>query len=140
MGVESLQPLLETMTALLGRLAFPEEKLRDIVMWKKRSPERYIEAYNLCDGEHGLTQIADAIRIDKAAVSRILSDWKELGIIYEVSKSGGRFYKKLYKLEPPKETDTSPKEEAKKESEAVVTASNQAVEPVNVGCGATQPD
>jgi DNA-binding transcriptional ArsR family regulator len=104
-NVEALQPLLEAMTTLLGRFVYPPDKLRDIVMKRKRNPEAYVRAYNLCDGMHTVTQIADAIGVSQPTLSTILPEWKELGIVYEVSTSGGKFYKKLYKLNLPRETE-----------------------------------
>jgi len=94
--------MLEVVISLVGRLVFPPEKLKDIVMKRKKNPEDYLKAYNLCDGEHIVSQIADEIHVTKQTLSPIMSEWKELGIIYEVTKSGGKFYKKLYKLDMPK--------------------------------------
>lgn len=102
--------MFETMISLLGRLIYPPKELTATVMWKKRNPEEYVKAYNLCDGEHTLSQIADAINVSPGTLSPILAEWKELSIIYEVAKKGGKFYKKLYKLEMPKPTEI-PKEE-----------------------------
>jgi len=106
-----VQPLLETMTSLLGRLVFPEEKLRGIVTWKKRKPEAYVKAFNLCDGEYTVTQIADEIGVKQPTLSPILTEWKELDIIYEVTKSGGKFYKRLYRLGMPKPSEAFKEEE-----------------------------
>lgn len=109
-SVESMQSMFEAMISLLGRLAFPPEQLRAIIMKRKRNPEDYVKAYNLCDEEHTLSQIADAINVSAGTLSPILSEWKELGIVYEITKKGGKFYKKLYKLEMPKPSEI-PKEE-----------------------------
>jgi hypothetical protein len=107
---QSLQPLLEAMIRLLGRFLFPEDKLREIVMFKKHDPERYIAVYNLCDGERTGKEIANALHLDQGDLSRVLLDWNELGIVYEVAGGGkGKFYKKLYKLEEPK-ASAAPKE------------------------------
>jgi len=116
-SIESVQPMFETMISLLGRLVYPPKELTAIVMWKKRNPEEYVKAYNLCDGEHTVSQIADAINVSPGTLSPILSEWEELGIIYEVTKKGGKFYKKLYKLETPKpsEIPKGEKEPTKKE-------------------------
>jgi hypothetical protein len=102
--------MFETMILLLGRLVYPPEQLRPIVMKWKKKPEDYVKVYNLCDGEHTVKQIADAINVTGTNLSPILAEWKELGIIYEVAKKGGKFYKKLYKLEMPKPSEI-PKEE-----------------------------
>ena len=108
-----LQPLFEGMLTLLGRLVYPPEKLLEIVTFRKRNPEQYIAIYNLCDGEHTGSEIAKAFNQDQGGLSEILSGWKELGIVYEINKKGGKFYKKLYSLplkksEPPKEVESEP--------------------------------
>jgi hypothetical protein len=112
--VQSLKPLLEGMITLLGRLVYTPEKLITTVTFKKHNPEQYISIYDLCDGEHTGTEIAKHFNHDQGALSRILSDWKELGIVYEVSKKGKMMYKKLYKLEEPKK---SASKETKPETE-----------------------
>ncbi len=108
-NVESLQPLLEGMITLLGRLVYPPDSIVKIVTFKKRNPEQYIAIYNFCDGEHTGSEIAKTFNQDQGGLSRILADWKELGIVYEITKKGGRFYKKLYTLEEVKQSET-PKE------------------------------
>lgn len=108
-SVETLQPLLEVMITLIGRLVYPPEKIMEIVKFKKRNPEQYVAIYNLCDGEHTGSEIAKTFDQDQSGLSRILSDWKDLGIVYEITKKGGKFYKKLYTLEEPKQSET-PKE------------------------------
>jgi hypothetical protein len=59
--------MLEVMIALLGRCVFTPEQLKAIVMKWKRNPEDYVKAYNLCDGEHSVSQIADAINLSPGA-------------------------------------------------------------------------
>ena len=112
------------MITLLGRLVYPPEKLREIVVkWKKKNPEDYVKAYNLCDGEHTVSQIANAIRVDPGTLSPILSGWKELGIIYETTKKGGQFYKRLYRL-GPKGTETPDEQDEVPEATVPAVATN----------------
>jgi hypothetical protein len=103
---ETSQGVNEVMITLLGRLAFPPDQLIRIVMKGKRTPEDYVRGYNLCDGEHTLTQIANEVHVTHGTLSPIMSEWKDAGIIYEVVKKGGKFYKRLYKLEVPKAQKT----------------------------------
>jgi len=93
---------IEVVISLLGRMAFPAEKLQGIVMRNKKNPLDYIRAYNLCDGAHTLSQIAAEIKVTPGTLSPILTEWKELGIIFEATRKGGRFYKRLYRLDVPK--------------------------------------
>jgi hypothetical protein len=98
----SVGDMLEAMIPLLGRITFPVADLQAIVMLKKRNPLDYIKAYNLCDGEHTLSEIAEYIQVSKGTLSPILAEWKDQGIVYEVTRKNGRFYKRLYRLETPR--------------------------------------
>lgn len=88
----------ETIITLLGRMAFKEDEIRKIVTKKKQNPDRYIEGYNACDGEHTVSQIARIINVTQGTLTPILQEWEELGIVREVEKPGGRFYKKLFPI------------------------------------------
>lgn len=87
----------ETVISLLGRIAFTEDEIRAIVTFrKKKRPEKYLEGYNACDGEHSLSEIASIVGVTVGTLSPILADWETTGIIYEIDKPGGKFYKKLF--------------------------------------------
>jgi DNA-binding MarR family transcriptional regulator len=88
----------EVIISLLGRMAFTPEKVRDTVAKKKQNPEKYIEGYNACDGVRNVNELADIIGVKQSTLSPILQEWAELGIIYEVEKSKGRFYKRLFPI------------------------------------------
>ena len=92
-------PMLEAIIGLLGRQVFPPEQLKALIMKGKRIPEKYVKAYNLCDAGHGVREIAKEIDVSIGTISPILSDWKDMGIIFEVERLGGKFYKRLYRLE-----------------------------------------
>ena len=112
----------EAIVALIGRQVFPPEELKKIIMKKKKKPEDYIRIYNLCDGSHSLTEIADKIKISIGTISPILAEWKEIGIIYEIEKSGGKkYYKRLYPLEEPKPMEI---EDVKHEENVEIQQSN----------------
>ena len=88
----------EIMISLLGRMAFCPEKIRDAVSKKKQNPQGYIDAYNACDGNHNVNELAVIAGVDQSTLSPILREWEELGIIYEVEKIKGRFYRKLFPI------------------------------------------
>jgi len=88
----------EVMISLLGRIAFDKDEVKTIVAAKKRNPEKYIAGYNSCDGNHSLSMIAEIVGVTAATLSPILAEWEEIGIIREVEKSGGKFYKKLFSI------------------------------------------
>lgn len=88
----------EIIISLLGRLVFKPENIRDIVTAKKQNPQNYINGYNSCDGKHSLSDIAKIVGVTLGTLSPILSEWEEIGIIYEIEKPGGKFYKKLFPI------------------------------------------
>lgn len=88
----------EVIISLLGRLAFKQEEVRKIVTYKKRNPEKYVEGYNACDGRHSVSEIARTVGVSTPTISVILAEWEDVGIIREVEKSGGKFYKNLYQI------------------------------------------
>ena len=90
--------------SLLGRLAYPEDKLKDIITRKKRNPDAYIRGYNACDGKRIVNDIAKVIGVSQPTLSPILQEWERIGIIFEVESSkGGKTYMNLYPLPEPKE-------------------------------------
>jgi DNA-binding MarR family transcriptional regulator len=88
----------EIIISLLGRIAFTPDKILEIVTRKKRNPENYIKGYNACDGKHTISEIATIIGVTPGTLSPILSEWEELGIIYEVERPNGKFYKKIFPI------------------------------------------
>jgi hypothetical protein len=88
----------EIMTSLLGRIAFKPEDIRKIVTAKKQNPDKYVEGYNACDGNHTVTELANIVGVKQPTLSPILQEWEELGIIFEVEKSKGKFYKKIFPI------------------------------------------
>ncbi|MCP8309408.1 MAG: winged helix-turn-helix transcriptional regulator [archaeon] len=88
----------EIIISLLGRMAFTPEKIREIVTKKKQNPDKYVEGYNTLNGERTVSQVASVIGVTQGTLSPILQEWEELGIIYEVEKPKGKFYKKLFPI------------------------------------------
>lgn len=95
---ERLEELLEILISLQGRQIFPPEKLCEIITEKKQNPENYINAYNACNGEHSVTELAKIASVKQPTITPILQNWEELGIIFKVKGTGGKFYKKLYPI------------------------------------------
>ena len=88
----------ETIISLLGRMAFKREEVLDIVTKKKQNPQKYVEGYNACDGKHSVTEIASVIGVKQPTASPILTEWERLGIIYDIGREGGKFYRKIFPL------------------------------------------
>lgn len=88
----------EVIISLLGRMAFTPDRIRGIVIKKKQNPQGYIDGYNACDGNHNVNEIANIVGVKQNTLSPILQEWKELGILYEVDKPKGTFYKRLFPI------------------------------------------
>lgn len=90
----------EIIISLLGRMGFTTDKIREIVTKNKREElkEKYIEGYNALDGKKSVSQIADLIGVSLSTLSPISSEWEELGIVNQVSKSRSKYYKRLFPI------------------------------------------
>jgi len=88
----------EIIISLLGRIAFRKDDVREIVTRKKQNPQNYINGYNACDGEHSVTNIAQIVGVKQPTLSPILAEWEEVGIIFDIGKQGGKFYRKLFPI------------------------------------------
>lgn len=88
----------EIIISLLGRIAFNKEEVRKIVTFKKRNPDKYVKGYNACDGNHSVSDIAGIVGVSQPNMSVILAEWQDIGIIREVEKRGGKFYKNLFPI------------------------------------------
>lgn len=90
----------DVIVGLLGRIAFPGEKLRSLIVRSKRNPAAYLRGYNACDGKRAVNEIARVIGVTPGTLVPILQEWERMGIIYEVeTESRGKFYRCLYFLE-----------------------------------------
>jgi Fic family protein len=96
--IERLIKQNEIIISLLGRIAFKPEDIKEIVTTKKRNPQKYIDGYNACDGEHSVAEIAKIVGVKPGTLSPILKEWERIGIVYEVKNNGGKFYKKLFTI------------------------------------------
>lgn len=88
----------EVIISLLGRIAFTEDQVRELIVKNKRHNlrDKYILGYNSCDGTKTVSQVADIIGIANPTLSPIIQEWEEWGIIYEVQKKGGKYYRKIF--------------------------------------------
>lgn len=100
MSTERIEKQNEVIISLLGRMAFTPEAIVQIVIKRKKNPEKYVEGYNACDGKKNVNALAAIIGVDQSTLSPILQEWEELGIIYQVlGNSKARFYKRLFPVE-----------------------------------------
>jgi len=90
----------EVIISLLGRIAFTSKQVEEIVISNKQKKlkPKYISGYNALDGKKSLSKIAGIVGVAPATLSPILVQWEELGIIYEIERSGGKFYRKIFPI------------------------------------------
>ena len=75
--------------SLLGRLTFPEDKLKKIITTKSKKPKQLIKAYNLCDGTLTIPKISSKIEgVTTRALQDAIVKWEENGIILNIAKKG----------------------------------------------------
>jgi DNA-binding MarR family transcriptional regulator len=89
----------EIIISLLGRLAFTQKQIREIIEKNKNESlkQKYIDGYNALDGSKTVSEIAAIVGVKQGTFSPILAQWSEKGIIYEVEQTGGgKFYEHLF--------------------------------------------
>ena len=88
MNVEQLYKQNQIIISLLGRIAFPEDKLRKIITKKSKKPKHMIDAYNLCNGNLTTNQIAKKVGIDNSVLNKATVKWEKMGIITNLGERG----------------------------------------------------
>lgn len=71
---------LRAIMALLARQAVPPIELQRIVAPTAKS-EKYRKAYNLCDGETTVSDIAKQVGLDRANLGKAIKKWEANGVI-----------------------------------------------------------
>lgn len=81
MGAETTY--LKAILATVARQAFPPDRLLELVTSNAGS-KKQLDAFNMCDGTHTQSEIADSVKLDKGSLSRSISRWIDLGIVIRV--------------------------------------------------------
>ena len=89
--------LLRVLIVMAGRLAVPPDQLRNIV--SPTGSQKYIEAYNLCDGTRGLSDVARVAGLDKSNLNKSLSRWVDAGVVFKVGGAPNLLH--IYRLSLP---------------------------------------
>jgi CRISPR/Cas system CSM-associated protein Csm2 small subunit len=94
---EKLMKQNELIISLLGRIAFNEDKLRELILRgsKKKS---ILNAYNLCDGERKIKEIAKMVNITPEGVGAAVIKWNKLGIVLKYEEGRDVIPMKLYEV------------------------------------------
>jgi hypothetical protein len=77
-----LEHLVECLIQVIGRVALPEQKVRDLV----GAGSKQIRAFNLADGTRQLSDIASTTGIDNGNLSRTAQRWVENGAAFWVGE------------------------------------------------------
>jgi len=96
--IDKIRAQNEIIISLLGRIAFNEKKVKDIVIKNKKNPKNYLKGYNACDGTVPVNKIAEIVEVKGGTLSPILNEWEEKGILFSLEKGSKKFYKHLYLL------------------------------------------
>jgi DNA-binding MarR family transcriptional regulator len=96
---EEQTDLLRAILHTTARGTVPEDKLRKAVLGVKGGP-RQVAAYNLCDGTRLQSEIAEEAGLDQGSLSRSVSRWVELGVLFRIGSGSGARLLHLYPLPP----------------------------------------
>ena len=77
--------LLRAIFMMLGRGTFPPVALHRLVAPQKNSSKNLM-AYNACDGATPQAEIARKAKLDKGALSRLLTRWIDAGIMVRIGR------------------------------------------------------
>ncbi len=89
----------ELIIALLARLVWKGETLREKITKGKRNPPAYVHGYNACNGKNTVTEIARIIGVSQPNMTTILKDWEKQELVYNVGTDSRPLYKRLMYLE-----------------------------------------
>lgn len=74
--------------SLLGRMVFPEEKLISMIQKNSKKPKEVLKAYNLCNGELTIAEIAKKSGIASQGLGQTILKWKKYGIVAVENSQG----------------------------------------------------
>lgn len=80
--LKSIENQNKMIISLLGRLSIPEKDLIAIIQKKSKKPKEILNAYNLCDGNLTITEVAKKAGIAQSSLSEAIPKWEKLGIIF----------------------------------------------------------
>lgn len=74
--------LLKGLIQINGRIAFPEEKLMEII----GATAKLQKAYNLCDGTRTQGEIVKELKIDQGNFSKTVKKWISSGVLLKLGQ------------------------------------------------------
>jgi hypothetical protein len=88
------EELLRVLIQLMGRSAFPEDDLREIVA----TSDKYLKAYNMCDGTKTQAEVGKAVKVDAGNLSRTVARWVEEGVMFRLGEGREAHLLHLYPI------------------------------------------
>jgi DNA-binding MarR family transcriptional regulator len=88
----------EVIISLLGRLVFPEEKLKQLITKNSKKPNEMIKSYNCCDGKRSVSQIAKKCGVAQPSLKLAVDRWENEGIIVKHEVKNEVWPLRLYKI------------------------------------------
>jgi len=88
--------LLRVLIGVMGRVAFPPKALRDVVRGPGRAADKYVKAYNLCDGTRSMREVGRMSELDSSNMIKAISRWVEAGVVFRLGSEGRPVH--LYRL------------------------------------------
>ena len=79
---QRLEQLLQCLIHVVGRAAMTEERVREIVA----TGDKQVEAFNLFDGTHTQTEVAQKAGLDQGNLSRAAARWVENGVAFWIGE------------------------------------------------------
>ena len=89
--------LLRCLVQVIGRIAIPVDKAREIVGTGKNR----VKAFNMFDGTQKLSDVAKKTKINDGNLSRAAADWVEHGIAFWVGSGTDARLLHLYPIPKP---------------------------------------
>jgi len=84
----SIPDLLHVLIQVSARTIFPPDRLRSIVVPRGKGAEKYLKAYNLCDGSRAIREIAREVGIDHSNFHKVTLRWIGAGVAFRVGEEG----------------------------------------------------
>jgi hypothetical protein len=94
----SLEELITALINVMGRVAVPQARLREIVAPQGTVKNaKQIAAYNLCNGTKTQAEVRKIVGIDVGNFSRTVGRWEQKGVLFRLGKD--KLLLHLYPLE-----------------------------------------
>ena len=96
---EKITKQLDLLISLVSRKLIDEEELKGHITKGSKRPDEMIKAYNMCDGETPIKEIAKKVGATVQAIGQNINKWDKLGLVIKIKDNSGQVYARhLYRL------------------------------------------